>query len=187
MITSMSFIYVTGIAGAGKSAVCKELAIRGFETHEGDDGLSAFYDNVTGDQIKRPVDVAERTLEWRSKNTWKMSRDKLLQLKSSSTDKPVFVCGVSSNEDEYLDLFDMVFALMVDVDTLKQRINDRDDNSFGKLPHEMETIMEWQQGVDDHYRKVGAQIIDAVKPLNEVVDEILAEVNRYTPGSVKPA
>jgi broad-specificity NMP kinase len=173
----MSFIYVTGIAGAGKSAVCNELKNKGYETHEGDDGLSAFYDNATGVMVARPIDVAERTTEWRSRNTWKMSRDKLQELKNKAGAKPVFVCGVSSNEDEYLDLFDKVFALMIDTATLKLRINDRDDNSFGKLPHEMDTILEWQEGVEDHYRRVGAFMIDAKKPLTEVVDEILGEVS----------
>ena len=172
----MSFIYVTGIAGSGKSAVCKELHKRGYETKEGDDGLSDFYDNSTGEVVRRPVDVAERTTEWRSKHTWKMSRDKLLELKANANSKTTFVCGVASNEDEYLDVFDKVLALMVDIDTLKRRINDRDDNSFGKLPHEMDIILEWQQGVEDHYRKVGAQVIDATKPLNEIVDEIVASI-----------
>ncbi len=168
----MSLVYVTGIAGSGKSAVCKELIKRGYEAKDGDDGLSDFYVNSTGEIVERPVDVAERTKEWRSKFTWKMSRDKLLVLKSRASSKTTFVCGVASNEDEYLDVFDKVFALMVDVDTLKGRLNDRDDDSFGKSPHEMDTILEWQQGVEDYYHKVGAQIIDATKPLNEVVDEI---------------
>lgn len=172
----MSFIYVTGIAGAGKSAVCKELKKRGYETHEADDGLSAFYDNVTGDEVIRPVDVAERTTEWRSKHIWKMSREKLLKLKGASSGKTVFICGVASNEDEYLDVFDKVFALTVDLPTLKQRINERDDNSFGKLPHEMQTILEWQKGVDKHYDKVGAHKIDANQPLLAVVDKILASI-----------
>jgi len=183
IITStMSLIYVTGIAGAGKSAVCNELQSRGYETYEGDDGLSAFYDASTGEMVARPIDVAERTTEWRAKHIWKMSKDKLIHLKNKN-DEPVFVCGVASNEDEYLDVFDKVFALTVDVDTLKQRINDRDDNSFGKLPHEMDTILEWQHGVDDHYRKIGAQMIDAKKPLTEMVDEILAEVDHSSHGS----
>lgn len=172
----MSFIYVTGIAGSGKSAVCRELTNRRFESHESDNGLSDFYDNTTGMVVARPVDVAERTKEWRTKHTWKMSREKLLDLKTNTKNKNTFVCGVASNEDEYLDVFDKVFALTVDNDTLKQRIKDRDDNSFGKLPHEMDLILEWQQGIDDHYRKVGAQVIDATKPLSEFVEEILDSI-----------
>lgn len=173
----MPLIYVTGIAGSGKSTVCRELKKRGYETQEGDDGLSDFYDNSTGEVVRRPVDVAERTTEWRSKHTWKMSRDKLLQLKANAEGKTAFVCGVASNEDEYLDVFDKVFALTLDVDTLKQRIHNRDDNSFGKLPHEMDIILEWQQGIGDYYiHKVGAQVIDATKPLNAVVDEIIASI-----------
>ncbi len=172
----MSLFYVTGIAGAGKSEVCKELLRLGYEAHEGDDNLSRFYNNVTGLPVIRPTKASERSPDWRDQHTWKMSKAKLLQLKEKATDKPVFVCGVASNEDEYIDVFDGVFALMVDKDTMVHRVMTRTVGDFGKNPHEMESLLEWQETTEGYYRKIGAHIIDATRPVNEVVQEIVASI-----------
>jgi len=172
----MSLIYVTGIAGAGKSEVFKELKKRGYEAHEGDDNLSSFYNNETGEVVERPQASSERTKEWRKHHTWMMSKDKLLELKDTAKEKPVFVCGVASNEDEYIDVFDKVFALDIDTETMKHRINTRTSGDFGKSTHEMKTLLEWQETTADYYQKVGAHVIDATKPVTSVVDEIVSSI-----------
>ncbi len=174
MITSMSLVYITGIAGAGKSAVCGELVLRGYEAHEADNTLSNFYNNESGEVVTRHVIAAHRTPEWRKHHTWKLSKDKLLDLKKTAASKPVFVCGVAANEKDYIDVFDKIFALGLDVETLKHRVTTRDTGDFGKSKHEMGILLEWQQSAEDYYRKVGAHVIDSTKPLPEVVDEIIA-------------
>lgn len=172
----MSLFYITGISGSGKSAVCDELVARGYEAHEGDDNLSAFYHTQSGKKVNRPTTVIDRTPEWREQHTWKMSRDKLLSLKERAVAKPVFVCGVASNEEEYLDVFDKVFALMLDTETLKERITTRTNNDFGKSEHEMTTLLNWQESTEEFYRKVGVRVIDATQPISVVVDTILSEI-----------
>lgn len=176
MITSMSLIYITGIAGAGKSAVCDELVRRGYEAHEADNTLSNFYVNATG-EIASSTTPAERTAEWREHHSWQMSKDKLLALKKTAASKPVFVCGVAANEEEYLDVFDKIFALTVDTETLVHRITTRDIGDFGKSEHEMKSLLEWQNMTEDGYKKIGAQVIDATRPLATVVDEIIANTS----------
>jgi len=182
----MSLIYITGIAGAGKSAVYEELVRRGYEAHEADNTLSNFYVNETG-ELSSPTTALERTAEWRKHNSWKMPKDKLLELKRTSVGRPVFVCGVAANEEEYIDVFDKVFALDVDDETLKHRVTTRDTGDFGKSKHEMESLLEWQQTTSDYYQKVGAHVIDSTKPLSEVVDRIIANINMDTSGSTTPA
>jgi len=88
----------------------------------------------------------------------------------------VFVCGVASNEDEYIDVFDKVFALDIDTETMKHRINTRTSGDFGKSTHEMKTLLEWQETTADYYQKVGAHVIDATKPVTSVVDEIVSSI-----------
>jgi len=172
----MSLIYVTGIAGAGKSEVYKELKKRGYEAHEGDDNLSNFYNNETGKVVERPQTSSERNKEWRKHHTWKMSKDKLLELKDRAGPNPVFVCGVASNEDEYIDVFDKVFALDIDTETMKHRINTRTSGDFGKSTHEMKTLLEWQQTTKDYYEKVNAHVVDATQTVASVVDEIVSSI-----------
>jgi thymidylate kinase len=174
----MALYYVTGISGSGKSSVRDELRRRGYEAYGTDeDSLAYFYHNQTGERVKSHVAVEERTPEWRAQHTWKLPRAKAEELAKNSQGKKMFLCGVTANDaDELWDLFTKVFALFVDEETLKHRIKNRTENDFGKSEHEFQTILEWQQTAKEDYRKLGAALIDASRPLNEVVNEIIAQV-----------
>ncbi len=169
----MSFIYVTGIAGAGKSTVCEELKQRGYEAYEADNSLSNFYNNETGEMIENHLPLAKRTPEWRKHHTWKMSKDKLLQLKDNAQNKHIFVCGVAANEEDYIDVFDKIYALVLNLPAVKHRILTRATSDFGKSAHEMNMIEEWYYSTDEYYQKIGAHLIDASQPPEKVVDDIL--------------
>jgi hypothetical protein len=69
-------------------------------------------------------------------------------------------------------LFDKALALVADVPTPKRRITAR-TNEFGKAPEELAAILRWHADYEAAYRRFGAVIIDAARPLGEVVDEIL--------------
>lgn len=172
----MAFIYITGIAGAGKSEVYKELKRRGFEVYGTDeDQLAGFYDNQTNERLTNPPARAEdRTPEWRERYTWKLPRSVIEALKTKSINKDVYLCGVAANEEEYLDLFDKLIALEIDDKTLLDRVTNRTTNSFGKTPHEVQMIMDWQKQTKDYYAKYAYKILDATQPVENVVDQVLA-------------
>ncbi len=69
-----------------------------------------------------------------------------------------------------------VLALVIDDKTLKQRITTRTNNNFGKVPHELESILEWQSLAEENYQKFGVTTVDATKPIQAVVDEILSNM-----------
>lgn len=171
----MSLVYITGISGSGKSAVLKELQSRGFEAYGTDeDGVSAFFDNETNEILNDPPATSEqRTPEWRSHFTWKMRKDRVEELKNSAKDKDIYLLGVAANEGEVWDFFDVVMALVIDDETLKQRIAHRTDNDFGKSEHELKQIMDWQHNTNEAYAKFGHIIIDATQPISKVTDDIL--------------
>jgi dephospho-CoA kinase len=178
----MSLIYITGISGSGKSEVLKELQSRGYEAYGTDEhGIAAFYNNQTGEELTHPPTRTEdRTPEWQSRNTWKMSREKVEWLASKSKDKLVFLCGVAANEDEVWDLFSGVLALVIDDETLKQRIATRINNNFGKASHELESILKWQSLAEQIYKKFGVVMIDATQPIHAVVDDVLSKARKLT-------
>jgi thymidylate kinase len=66
-----------------------------------------------------------------------------------------------------------IMALVIDEETLRHRIATRTNNNFGQVPHELESILEWQRSATDNYRKFGMTMIDATRPVQNVVDEIL--------------
>lgn len=172
----MSFIYITGLAGSGKTTVCNELVSRGHEAYDADNALSDFYNNDTGELAPRPFPVEKRTPEWRLHHSWKLSREKLLELKPRAADKPLFVCGVAANEYEYIDVFDRIYALSIDLASVTERVKTRTTGDFGKSGHEMQMLIEWESSVNDYYQQIGAHIIDATLPIKDEVDQILASI-----------
>jgi len=174
----MSLIYITGVAGAGKSAAYKELRSRGYEVFGTDeDQLAGFYNNVSGERVENPSDVGRQiTAAWREHHTWQLPRSVIENLKEKSSGKTVFLCGVAANEEEYLDLFDTLFALVIDDETLYRRITTRTNNTFGKNEGELAQIKDWQASTQAYYGKYNYIRIDATQPIELVVDSILSQL-----------
>ena len=87
-----------------------------------------------------------------------------------------FFCGGSRNFSKFIELFDGVFVLEVDLDTCLRRIDERvalDPTDWGGKPAERELIARLHQTKED-IPKNGI-IIDATAPLARVVDEILRQ------------
>lgn len=181
----MSFIYITGPSGAGKSTVRNELLKRGFEAHDTDeDGISSWYNIESGEKVERP-DESERDETWYQNHIYKMSAYRIQQLALSAKNKLIFLCGNPSNDIEFMDKFDKVLCLNVDVNTVKKRIINRTTNEFGKSPDELALILHWHQKIIDRYASIGATMIDATKPLNDVMHIILTQANQASTVSHK--
>ena len=78
--------------------------------------------------------------------------------------------------DGLLDLFVTVFALSIDENTLKHRLETRTNNDWGKQPHELQWSLEQLSYRQGFYKKAGFMTIDAMQPVKTVVDAILNEV-----------
>lgn len=174
----MPLIYITGLSGSGKSAICNELKRRGYEAHDADsEGFNKWYDRKTGKVSEEYNRSKTSTSEWLKKYSWNTSRTKVQRLSERARNKLVFLCGVSANEETVWDLFTKVICLTIDGRTLRNRIKTRTTNEFGKAPHELEMILGWHKTYPGDYRKMGATIVNANRPLDIVVDEILEIVD----------
>jgi broad-specificity NMP kinase len=172
----MPLIYVTGNSGVGKSSVRKELQRRGYEAHDTDeDGISSWQNKATNEPVEYPDDRYRRTKEWYGQHEWRISRQKVKEFVARAKNKPIFLCGSPTNADDMLDLYDKVICLTIDKQTLQHRIAARTDNDYGKAPNELSDILGWHESFQERYKNYGVVLIDAGKPLNEVVDEILTK------------
>lgn len=173
----MSLIYITGISGSGKSTVLKKLQELGFEAHGVDEeGFADWIDRRNGLIVPFPRTEAEVDIhDWYKKHRWVFSYERIskLRAKSDKQQTVIFLGGVAEGEKGVWPLFDRVIMLSVDEATIRQRIESRNDNHFGKTPEEMADILKWLKDSVDNYRRFGATIIDATKPLNEVVIEVI--------------
>ncbi|MCC6612345.1 MAG: nucleoside kinase [Anaerolineae bacterium] len=166
---------VEGVSGTGKTSVCQELCRRGYAAIHGDRELRYQGDPTVGEKSE---DVGQRFPTVLSaeishaQNIWDV--EKVRRLAANQDDDATFFCGGSRNFNQFLDLFDEVFILDVDVETLNQRLDSRADDDWGKRKSERELILRLHATKEDI--PSSGIVIDATQPLVSVVDEILSHV-----------
>lgn len=156
---------VEGVSGTGKTSVCKELRRRGYHAINGDRELAYQGDPETGE----PTDGRGH-----EHHIWRIDT-----VKAIVADKSVaatFFCGGSRNFSKFIGLFDGVFVLEVDLDTLNRRLDDRPADEWGGRPAERELIARRHQSKEDT-PKSGISI-DATVSIAQVVDEIVRIAKR---------
>jgi gluconate kinase len=168
---------VEGVSGTGKTSVCHELRRRGFQAINGDTDLAYQGDPETGE----PTDVPSH---WH--HLWHV--DRVRSLVADQTEQLTFFCGGSRNFAAFLDLFDAVFVLEVDPDTLNRRLDQRPDDEFGARQSERDLILRLHRTKEDTPK--GGIPIDATAPLAQVVDEIVTRariIGDQRPDDVRPS
>jgi hypothetical protein len=152
---------VEGLSGTGKTSVCDELQIRGYHAVHGDRELAYQGDPTTG---------APTVGQEHDHHIWDV--DKVRALVVDQASEVTFFCGGSRNFSTFLDLFDGVFVLEVDLATLHRRLDQRPDDEWGGgKPTARELIARWhqtRQGVPQN-----GMVVDATAPIEHVVEVIL--------------
>jgi hypothetical protein len=152
---------VEGLSGTGKTSVCDELQRRGQHAVHGDRELAYQGDPTTGE----PLEVGGH-----EHHLWDVA--KVRAIVADHRAAATFFCGGSRNFSTFLDLFDRVFVLEVDLDTLNRRFDARPNEEWGGgQPTAREQIAHWHRTGGD-VPPSGVRI-DATAPVEQVVDDIL--------------
>ena len=161
---------VEGVSGAGKTTVAVELERRGYQVVHGDRVLSRTGDPVTGRPLEEP------TTGWSPEqkhhhHIW--DTDQLQTLVADNSHPLTFFCGGSRNSATFIHLFDGVFVLDIDAETLNRRLDARPDE-FGNQPEERSLVLRLHRTQED--LPSGGVSIDATRSVTEVVNDILRRV-----------
>lgn len=180
----MSLYYITGVSGTGKSSVMEELRSRGYAAYGVDEdcfGMWIRHDNGTAEAFPEN-DPNFSIYSWYAEHAWVLNIEKVagLSKKVKSDTQPTFLCGNADTENCPWRLFQQVFALHIDEDTLRERIQTRTNNDFGKHPDEMNDILLWHKRSEAYFKRNGAVDIDATQPVEKVSDQILAKIKKST-------
>ena len=151
---------IEGVSGTGKTSVCNELRRRGHHAVNGDRELSYQGDPETDE----PTAGAGH-----QHHIWHIG--KVRSLVADHTQAVTFFCGGSRNFPKFLDLFDGVFVLDVEQDTLNRRLDERPADEWGGKQPERDLIMRLHRTKEDIPEN--GTVIDATRPIAHVVDEIL--------------
>lgn len=160
---------VEGVSGTGKTSVCDELNRRGYEAINGDKDLAYQGDPETGEATDT---VAHQH------HIWDVARVRALV--ADHQDPVTFLCGGSRNFSKFIGLLDEVFVLDVDLETLHRRLDQRPQNDWGSKPSERDLIVRLHRTKED-IPGTGV-VIDATRPLADVVGEILRHVGLKDAG-----
>ena len=163
---------IEGVSGTGKTSVATDLHHRGYHVIHGDRELAYQGNPATGEPLDGTSDVADKLNVSFRHNHHLWNVDKVRLLVSNPSHPVSFFCGGSRNHAHFIDLFDRVFVLDVDRDTLKRRLADRPADEFGGTPAEQEFVLWLHQAKQDIARP--SITIDATRPLASVVDDILS-------------
>jgi hypothetical protein len=167
---------IEGLSGTGKTSVATELQRRGYHVIHGDRELAYQGDPRTGELLdgsarrQNILDVAFG----HEHHLWDV--DKVKSLVADQNHPTSFFCGGSRNFHRFIDLFDGVFVLDVDLDTLKRRLTSRSEDEFGGKPAEQELVVRLHATKESIPNN--ATTIDATAPLASVVDDILSKCGK---------
>lgn len=147
----MVALLLTGMSGAGKTSVLAELARRGFETMDTDDG------------------------SWITRDGGEPLWDEPLMegLLSRPRPGPLFVQGTVANQGRFYDRFDAVVLLTAPVGVILERLRTRTGNDFGKSPAERAKILRDITEVEPLLRAGSTHELDTRQPLEETVEALI--------------
>jgi len=172
---------IEGVSGAGKTTVAEELQRRGRHVIHGDRQLAYLGDPETGEALQDPA--AERgtdRVRWRHER-WIWDVDKVKAVIADHGHAQSFFCGGSRNQSHFIHLFDEVFVLDIDTETLNQRLAGRPKDEFGGKPKERRLIARVHATKEDIPKN--AVNIDAAAPVTRVVDDILSKCEEAERGA----
>ena len=150
---------VEGLSGTGKSSVYEALLRRGYQAISTDRVWAYHADPDTG-LPGGPI----------SHDTWMWDRQRAVTELESPEPEVLFVCGSSRNRDHFLPYFTKVFNLRIDDGTMRRRLEARTDDDWSLGQEGIDLMLELNRS---DAGPAGAIDIDATRPLDEVVDEVL--------------
>jgi dephospho-CoA kinase len=147
-------ILVTGMSGTGKSTALAKLRRRGFEVVDTDEpGWTEWSHEDCG-------------------HVWREER--IAELLGAERDVTLYVSGTVSNQGRFYPQFDAVVLLSAPADVLLSRLDSRTTNPYGKSAEERELILSQLAEIEPLLRATCTHEIDATKPIEKVVDELVA-------------
>ena len=168
---------ISGPSGSGKSTVGRELQSRGFKVVETDfePDFSGWFNNKTGQKITDlpPQPVSK---EWFESHSWLWDSAKVKELVSSSKGETVFFCGGAYNEKDFYSLFDALFALYADSETLISRLKPREPQTWVDGSPTLLKLLDWNSRFKDYSLDSGAVLIDSTVSAKAIADEILSHI-----------
>ncbi len=170
-------ILITGVPGTGKTSTSDALVTLGYKSYDLDRMKDLF---IMVDKITRlpVVNHDNKDLKKVEVMDWVCQKEKLESIIENESAPFAFYCGMPSNLEELIPLFDHIILLKADETENKNRLANRTGrNDFGRTKEVQDWIMGWKPKWEHKMIERGAIVVDANKELNQVTKEIILATN----------
>jgi broad-specificity NMP kinase len=176
----MPLNFITGAPGSGKTTVTNEMISRGLTAYDTDDqdrtGMSGWHNLKTGGYVAgfNELDVTE---EFLLTHSWKLTDRSLSELKERSQHELIYLCGRLRDAEAVIIASKQIFFLTVSGESIESRLKKRatipGKVEWGKEYWQIERSVAVNKEIEEEYRVLGAIMINANRPLKNVVDDII--------------
>lgn len=164
----MKRVLITGMSGAGKSAVSVELARRGYRAIDLDTPEWSHWVAADPNDPLTPADAKD----------WVWREDRVRTLLSGDGAELLFVSGCAENMGKLFDLIDTIILLSAPIEALMRRLSTWTAQGYGHTEEERGKIAQLVETIEPLLRRSAHHEIDTRRPVGETVSEILALVAR---------
>lgn len=167
----MAAILLAGGPGTGKSTVSQRLRDLHLRSIDLDFGYARHEDRA-GVVVSLPDSP---DLAWLNQHHWNWIDDRLAAALAESAEHTTVLAGTAYNMADYLDHFDLLLVLHIEDSTLDVRVRDPERNNiFGKVGDTALWSRTWRHTVETTLERRGALMIDAERPIDQVVHDVVA-------------
>jgi len=166
---------VTGVSGAGKSTMARQLRAWGHYavSADGDSELCGWTDR-DGRRVQRPAQPDEA---WLAAHEWQWDPQRLDEIIADAERRGMdtfWLCGRAANALQLADRFDTVFLLEIDEQTMVARMSSpQRGNDFGRVGDTLRDAVATHLPFVAEWRRFGAITVDATLNVRAVGEELL--------------
>jgi RNase adaptor protein for sRNA GlmZ degradation len=143
-------VLLTGMSGAGKSALTQELRRRGYDAYDADD-----------DGFSEP----------RANGRWGWRAERVAELLARHPDGLLFFAGCS--EEQAALPFDYRVLLTAPESVLVDRLRTRTGNTYGRAGEELAQVLADREEIEPLLRRSANLVLTTTAPLPELADRLL--------------
>jgi AAA domain len=164
-------IYVTGVAGSGKTTLRAELQERGHRARDADEGFCAWFD-ADGNQVPT-LALHLRTPRWYMNHRWRLLPERVAEFAHDCETGLGFLLGVATNADEMAPYFGALVYLTADAELIRDRLRDRDGTAHATRFAAFASVRDWQHAQEQHWVKQGYTPLDSAADPSAVAEKLL--------------
>ncbi len=164
-------IYITGVAGSGKSTLREELEQRGHRAEDADEGFCAWFDHDGHQVPTMPLHL--RTPDWYANHRWCLLTERVSAFADECANDVGFLLGVAANADEMAPYFASAFYLTADTDVIRERLRSRDGEAHATRFAAFSSARDWQESAEQHWRSQGFAALDSSGTPSDVADALI--------------